>query len=199
MRQSFCSDPRGTKRSDDRSIKGDGCSVVGGMATSRIGSPRARRGRSRALGPPTGSIVMMNDVMVIVLVMGTRRCGSGTRYGAHAPADSRTDTSTTTASRDRTDYGPGAGADQPSSQRSLGRIVGVRERSSRQHQRGADYAGDSRLLSHFSNPLCYSSEQLARDVVPGPGAMPCGRGHLRHPPGTPKAFALFPQHGAVGG
>jgi len=142
---------------------------------------------------------MMNDVMVIVLVMGTRRCGSGTRYGAHAPADSRTDTSTTTASRDRTDYGPGAGADQPSSQRSLGRIVGVRERSSRQHQRGADYAGDSRLLSHFSNPLCYSSEQLARDVVPGPGAMPCGRGHLKRQPGTPKAFALFPQHGAVRG
>ena len=86
---------------------------------------------------------MMDDVMVIVRVMGTRRCGSGTRYGAHAPADSRTDTSTTTASRDRTDYGPGAGADQPSPERSLGGVVRVRERGGRQHQPGADYAGDS--------------------------------------------------------
>ena len=86
---------------------------------------------------------MMDDVMVIVRVMGTRRCGSGTRYGAHASADSRTDTSTTTASCDRTDYSSGAGADQPSPQRSLGGIVGVRERGGRQHQPGADYAGDS--------------------------------------------------------
>ena len=86
---------------------------------------------------------MMNDVMAIVRVMGTRRCGSGTRYGTHAPADSRTDTSTTTASCDRTDYSSGAGADQSSSQRSVGRIVGVRERRGRQHQPGADYAGDS--------------------------------------------------------
>ena len=86
---------------------------------------------------------MMNDVMAIVRVMGTRRCGSGTRYGTHAPADSRTDTSTTTASCDRTDYSPGAGADQPSSQRSLGGVVGVCDRGGRQHQPGADHAGDS--------------------------------------------------------
>ena len=143
---------------------------------------------------------MMDDGMVIVAVMGTRRCGSSTRYGANAPADGRTDTSTTAASRDSTDHSPGAGADQPSSQRSLGRIVGVRERGSRQHQRGADYAGDSRLLSHFSNPLCYSSEQLARDGVPIPGAHALGSGPPQtSPAGTPKAFALFPQYGAVRG
>ena len=29
--------------------------------------------------------------------------------------------------------------------------------------------------------------------------MPCDRGHLRHPAGTPKAFDLFSQHGAVRG
>jgi len=93
--------------------------------------------------------------MAIVAVMGTRRCGGSARYGAHAPANRRTDTGTAAASRDRTDYSPGTGADQPSPQRSLGGIVGVRERGGRQHQPGADYAGDSRLLSHFSNSRSY--------------------------------------------
>ena len=91
-------------------------------------------------------------MMAIVAVMGARRCGGSARYGAHAPTNRRTDTSTTAAPRDRTDYSPGAGADQPSPQCSLCGIVGVGERGGRQHQPGADYAGDSRLLSHFSTP-----------------------------------------------
>ena len=95
--------------------------------------------------------------MTIVAVMGTRRCRGGTRNGTHAPTNRCTNTSTPAASCDRTDYGSGAGADQPSPERSLGGVVGVRERGGRQHQTGADHTGDSRLLSHFPNSLCYGA------------------------------------------
>ena len=93
--------------------------------------------------------------MAVVAVMRARRGGGGARYGAHAPANRRTDTGTMAASRDRTDQSPGARADQPAPQRSFGRIVGVRERGGRQQQPGADRAGDRRLLSHVSYSQCY--------------------------------------------
>jgi hypothetical protein len=73
------------------------------------------------------------------------------RDRAHASADRRTDTGATPASCDRANYSPGAGADQAAAQRSLGGIVWVRECGGRQHQTGADQAGDSQLLSHLLN------------------------------------------------
>ena len=53
----------------------------------------------------------MDDVTVVAVIWAWRG-GGGARYGAHAPADRRTDASTTPAARDRADYSPSAGADQ---------------------------------------------------------------------------------------
>jgi hypothetical protein len=89
----------------------------------------------------------MGDVTVVAVIWAWR-CGSGARYGAHAPADRRTDASTTPAARDRADYSPTAGADQTAAQRPIGGIVRVREGCRRQHQSSADHAGYGRLLCH---------------------------------------------------
>jgi hypothetical protein len=110
----------------------------------------------------------MGDVTAVAVIWAWRR-GSGARYGAHAPADRRTDASTMPAARDRADYSPGAGADQTAAQRSIRGIVRVREGCRRQHQSGADNAGYGRLLCHslsteklreWSRPV----DQLAIDV-----------------------------------
>jgi hypothetical protein len=89
----------------------------------------------------------MGDVTAIA-VIGAWGCGSGARYGAHAPADRRTDASTTPAACDRADYSPSAGADQTAAHRPIGGIVRVREGCGRQHQSSADHAGYGRLLCH---------------------------------------------------
>jgi hypothetical protein len=77
------------------------------------------------------------DVMAIIAVLWTGRCGGGTRNGANAAADSRADTRTTPASGDRADNRPCAGTNQATAQRSVGGIVGVGERGGRQHQTSA--------------------------------------------------------------
>jgi hypothetical protein len=89
----------------------------------------------------------MGDVTGVAVIW-ARRCGSGACYGAHAPADRRTDASTTPAARDRADYSPTAGADQTAAQRPIGGIVRVREGCRRQHQSSADHACYGRLLCH---------------------------------------------------
>jgi hypothetical protein len=63
----------------------------------------------------------MGDVTGVAVIW-ARRCGSGARYGA--PADRRTDASTTPAARDRANYSPSAGADQTAAQRPIGGVVG---------------------------------------------------------------------------
>ena len=68
----------------------------------------------------------MGDVTAIAVIW-ARGCGGGARYGAHAPADRRTDASTTPAACDRADYSPSAGADQTAAHRPIGGIVRVRE------------------------------------------------------------------------
>src|SRR5271169_478574 len=89
----------------------------------------------------------MDDVTVVAVIWAWR-CASGARYGAHAPADRRTDASTTPAARDRADYSPSAGADQTAAHRPIGGIVRVSEGRGRQHQSSADHARDGRLLCH---------------------------------------------------
>ena len=74
----------------------------------------------------------MRDVTAVAVIWWWR-CGSGTRYGAHAPADRRTDASATPAARDRADDSPSAGADQTAANRPIGWIVRVREGGGRQH------------------------------------------------------------------
>ena len=98
--------------------------------------------------------------MVIIAMMWARRCGGSARYGAHAPADRRTDTSTTPAPGDRANDSPGAGADQAAPQRSLGGIVGVRECGGRQHQPSANRAGDTQPLSHLLDFQMLESERM---------------------------------------
>ena len=81
----------------------------------------------------TGSVVAVDDVMAIVPVMWARRCRGSARDGANSAADRRTDTGATSASRDRANNRPGPGANQATAQRSVGRIIRIRERGRRQH------------------------------------------------------------------
>ena len=74
----------------------------------------------------------MGDVTGIAVIWAGRCCG-GARYSAHAPADRRTDASTTPAARDRANYSPSARADQTAAQRPIGGVVRVREGCRRQH------------------------------------------------------------------
>ena len=90
----------------------------------------------------------MDDVMVIVAVIGARGCGGSARDRANAPADRRTDTSTMPAARDRANESPGAGTNQAAANSPLSGIVGVREGGSCQQQPSADYAGNNRFPSH---------------------------------------------------
>jgi hypothetical protein len=46
----------------------------------------------------------MDDVMVIVAVIGARRCGGSAHYRSHAAANRRTDTGTMPAARDCPDH-----------------------------------------------------------------------------------------------
>ena len=123
-----------------------------------------RRSTREAPGPLSGSIRTMGDVTGVA-VIGTRRCGSGARDGAHAPADSRADASTMAAAGDRADYSPSAGAYQTAAHRPIGGIVRVREGRRRQHQSSADYACYGRLLCHSRSteeargvePACWSA------------------------------------------
>ena len=89
----------------------------------------------------------MGDVTGIAVIWAGRCCG-GARYSAHAPADRRTDASTTPAARDRANYSPSARADQTAAQRPIGGVVRIREGCRRQHQSGADHACYCRLLCH---------------------------------------------------
>lgn len=92
--------------------------------------------------------------MAVIAVMWARRCGGSTRYGAYAPADGSADAGTAPAARDCADDGSGSGPEQTTADRAIGGIVRVRRGRGRQQQSSADYAGDSRLLSHEPNPLC---------------------------------------------
>jgi hypothetical protein len=113
------------------------------------GVPRCPR---EAPGPLSGSIRTMGDVTGVAVIW-ARRCGSGACYGAHAPADRRTDAST--AARDRANYSPSAGAYQTAAHRPIGGIVRVPEGRRRQHQSSADHACYGRLLCHS-----HSTEKL---------------------------------------
>jgi hypothetical protein len=123
-----------------------------------------RRSTREAPGPLSGSIRTMGDVTGVAVIW-TRRCGSGPRDGAHAPADRRADASTMPAAGDRADYSPSAGAYQTAAHRPIGGIVRVREGRRRQHQSSADYACYGRLLCHSRSteeargvePACWSA------------------------------------------
>jgi hypothetical protein len=93
----------------------------------------------------------MGDVLVIVAVMWAGRRGGCTRQGAYPSTNRGTNTGTPAAPRDRTNYSPGAGADETAAQRSLGGIVRVGEGGRRQHKPGPDYAADSRKPAHLPN------------------------------------------------
>lgn len=101
-----------------------------------------------------GSLVMMRDVMAIVAVIWARRCCGSARYRTHAPANRRTDASTTPAARNCADDGSGACPDQAAAYRTICGIVRIRRGRGRQQQSSADNAGDSRLLSHSLNSQC---------------------------------------------
>ena len=73
---------------------------------------------------------------------------------APTPRHRRTDAGTTPAARDRADYSSGARADQAATDRALSRIVGVSEGRGSEYQPDAEYAGDTRLLSHRLNSQC---------------------------------------------
>jgi hypothetical protein len=94
---------------------------------------------------------MMSDVMAVIAVIWVRRSGGSARYGADAPADRRTDAGTTPAAGDCADDSSSSGPDHTAAYRPIGWIVRVRGGRGRQQQSSADYAGDSRLLSHSLN------------------------------------------------
>jgi len=71
--------------------------------------------------------------MAIIAMLWTRGCGDGTRNGANARTDSRTDTGATSASCDRANNRSGTGANQATAQRTVGGIIRIRERGRRQH------------------------------------------------------------------
>jgi hypothetical protein len=75
-------------------------------------------------------------------------CRGSPGYGAQASADCRTDASTTPTTSDRTDDGPGTGADQAAAERAFTGIVRIRGSRRRQQQSTADHAGYSQLPSH---------------------------------------------------
>jgi hypothetical protein len=101
----------------------------------------------------------MSDVMAVIAVIWARRCGGSARDGADAPADRRTDAGTTPAARDCADDSSGSGPDQTAAYRAINGIVRVRRGRGRQQQSSADYAGDSRLLSHLLNSRFYGANK----------------------------------------
>ena len=84
----------------------------------------------------------MDDVAVITGVRSRRRC-CGACHGTQTSSNRRTDPGSMPTTRDRADYGPGAGSDQAAADRSLGGIVGVRVGRRRQQQSRAYHAGNS--------------------------------------------------------
>jgi hypothetical protein len=102
----------------------------------------------------SGSIGSMSDGMAVIAVMWARRRGGSTRYGADTPADRRADAGTAPAAGNCADDSSGSGSEQTTADRAIGGIVRVRGGRRREQQSSADYAGDSRLLSHEPDPLC---------------------------------------------
>jgi hypothetical protein len=74
----------------------------------------------------------MDDVMVVVAVIGARRCGGSAHYRSHAAANRRTDTGTMPAARDCTDHSPGPRPEQTAADCTVGRIVWVCKSGRRQ-------------------------------------------------------------------
>ena len=68
------------------------------------------------------------DVIVVaaVRVPRSRRCSRRTSYGTQAPADRCTDARAMPAASNRADYSPGASPQQPATDCSLRRIIGIR-------------------------------------------------------------------------
>jgi hypothetical protein len=91
-----------------------------------------------SLGTPPDLIRATDDVMAIVAVLWAGRCRGGARDGAHASADCRTNTGAAPASGDRANNRAGAGANQATTQRTLGGIVRVGKRAGR-HQQASGY------------------------------------------------------------
>jgi hypothetical protein len=106
---------------------------------------------ANCLAPATGSVVVVDDVTAVVPVMWARRCRGGTRDGADPAADCRTDTGATSASCDRANDRPGAGTNQATTERTVGRVIRIRERGRRQHNTGSGQTGDGELLFHLLN------------------------------------------------
>jgi hypothetical protein len=96
----------------------------------------------------------MSDGMAVIAVMWARRRGGSTRYGADTPADRRADAGTAPAAGNCADDSSGSGSEQTTADRAIGGIVRVRGGRRREQQSSADYACDSRLLSHEPDPLC---------------------------------------------
>ena len=116
-------------------------------------------GAARVLRNLSGSIGTMSDRMAVIAVMWPWRCGGSARECADAPADRRTDAGTTPAARDCADDCSGSGPDQTAADRAIGGIVRVCGGGARQQQSSADYAGDSRLLSHLLNSRFYGANK----------------------------------------
>jgi hypothetical protein len=90
------------------------------------------------------------DVMVVAAVRPPRsRWRSGSAgYRAQASANCCTDASTTSATGNRADHSPGAGAEQTTPERALGGIIGVRGSHHSIDQSRSDHTGDGRLPFH---------------------------------------------------
>ena len=113
----------GTMGETARAI-GSGRSIRSACLAPEVHAPK----RAKALNGSIGT----NDVMVMVAVIGARRCGGGAHYRSHAAANRRTDTGTMPAARDCTDYSPGPRPEQTAADCTVGRIVWVCKSGCRQ-------------------------------------------------------------------
>ena len=106
---------------------------------------------TRVLSVTVGAVLPV----IVVSVMSGRwwRCDKAP-HCTHCSADRGAESSTMPTGSGSADCSPTTGADQAATDRALSRIVGVSEGRGSEYQPDAEYAGDTRLLSHRLNSQC---------------------------------------------